>query len=269
MFKIKKFQRVSEEKLLEFLRLIYKKEKKIPRQEDFNNNPGYPGFDRYVHHFGSWNKALKKAGIDPRKRGGSQLYSDKELLKYLTRFFSKNEVVPTECDFKNNNKYPSHGIYVNRFGSWTNALRLVKLDVDSMVRKGTVKTTHQKGRLFELHVLTHFNEKIKDLSGENCNSPIDGVCPTGQLYDAKSVGLIRKQFWAFNLESFYRSIIEWFYLGAFDKNYNTLLHVWRIPGNFVDVDNIKIWIGKNRKYNEENMKDFEITYKFKGIKIFK
>lgn len=64
-------------------------------------------------------------------------------------------------------------------------------------------------------------------------------------------------------------MIEWFYLGAFDKYYKKLLYVWRIPGNFVDGDYISIGINSSYTFNVENMKEFEITDKFKDIDIFK
>lgn len=63
-------------------------------------------------------------------------YTDKELLDYLIQFYKKYGRPPTEEDFGGNNGYPVWATYRNRFESWTNALKLVKLDVESMVRRG-------------------------------------------------------------------------------------------------------------------------------------
>lgn len=63
-----------------------------------------------------------------------------------------------------------------------------------MVRKGILDTNKQKGRLFEMIVLDFSEESI---SGDNCKNPFDGICPKGQIYDAKSAGLRYGQYWQF------------------------------------------------------------------------
>src|SRR3972149_6251004 len=75
---------------------FFKENGRSPTWEDFSNNRKYPSFKTYQRHFGSWNKALKMAGLQ---------------INYFTE-------------------------YTDRFGSWQKALSLVELDVDSMVRKG-------------------------------------------------------------------------------------------------------------------------------------
>lgn len=117
-------------------------------------------------------------------------------------------------------------------------------------------------------MIKHFTEESVDVSGENRGSSFDGICPKGQTYDAKSAGL-KIYYWMFNLTNVYREKIKWFYLGAFDKDYKKLLHVWRIPGNFVDEDYLVIGVSSNYICNIENMKEYDITEKFKDINIFK
>lgn len=95
---------------------------------------------------------------------------------------------PTARDFANNPRYPGYGIYQKRFSSFEKAKKLVELDTESMIRKGVLDTNnYQKARLTEILVIEHFTNKgAIDLSGENCNSPIDGICPKGLEYDVKS-----------------------------------------------------------------------------------
>lgn len=264
-----KKQKYTDEQLLEFLLQFEKEHRMPPTVADFINDRKYPSPNVYATRFGSWNRALEKAGLNINTgKGGTLLYADDELLESIKLFYKENGRPPNEDDFKNNPKYPNFMTYHKRFGSWSQALKLVGLDVGSMVRKGVVETTQQKGRLFELYVLEHFIERPIDLSGDNCNSPLDGKCPEGQTYDAKSTALVYGH-WQFRLASLYRKDIEWFYLGAFSKDYKKLLHVWRIPGNFIDGDYIKIGICSNYRYNIENMEEFEITDKFKDIDISK
>lgn len=318
----------TNKKLLEYLRQFYEKKGRVPVKNDFDGNPRYPSSGTYVNRFGSWNNALIMAELfDNRVR---QLYTDKELLEYMRQFDKENGRIPVANDFNNNPKYPNCGTYVNRFGSWNNAIiraglkayhfiglekeellgalkqfyeengrapmwddfsnnpkypsitpyidqfggfeiakNLIGLGTDSMVRKGIIETNKQKARLAELYVLEHFVDKgAIDLSGKNFGSFADGISPKHEIYDVRSLALVGDN-WPFSLKKGYRNEIEWFYLLAFNKDWTKLLYVWRIPGNFVDGDTINIGFSKNREYNIENMKEFEITDKFKDIDIFK
>lgn len=257
---ITRFMNITNKELLEYLRLFNKKNGRSPIMEDFNNSKKYPCYNTYQRHFGSWNNALKMAELQTNTCTGS---TDDELLELLVQFSVENERAPTYEDFNNSKKYPSPCTYQNRFGSWQKALELVKLDVDSMVKKGIIETRQQKARLSEICILNHFNMKGSiDLSGNNCNSPFDGICPKGDTYDVKSSALLI-DYWNFNLGNTYLEDIEWLYLCAYDKYYKNLLYVWRVPGNFTDKDTLCIGTGNNREYNIRNMKEYDITEKFK------
>ena len=186
------------EYLLEFIRYSYYRKGRIPLMVDFNNNPKYPSFTAYQKVFGSWNNAIREAGLQPRQKGGGCSYSDEELLKTLAQFFEENGRFPVEEDFINNQKYPSHVTYCRRFGSWENALKILGLDLDSMVRYGIVENSNQKGRLGELFVLDSFDQiGAIDLSGKNrTRHSSDGKCPQGHDYDVKTSGL-KINYWRF------------------------------------------------------------------------
>lgn len=256
---------VNNEYLLGCLRQFYNENGRVPMAKDFNNNSKYPNYGTYQNHFGSWNNAIEMAGLWDNRI--TIRITNEELLEYLKQFYRENGRNPVADDFRNNPRYPSVSIYITRFGSWQKALKLVELDIDSMIIKGVVEK--QKGRIFELYILRHFKNISTDLSGENCQSPYDGICPKCQTYDAKSAALIDDRYWMFRLDNTCRDMIEWFYLGAFDKDYRKLIYVWRIPGNFVDKDHLYVGIGNSYEYNLENMKEYEITEKFKNIGMFK
>lgn len=256
----------TDNELLEYLRRFHKEIGRIPIVADFDNDPKYPSRGTYANRFGSWNNAIDTAGLWNNRI--KIKIADDELLKSLRQFYEDTGKVPAKRDFINNPKYPGHAIYQRRFGSWQKALKLVGLDIDSTVRKGILENTKQKGRLFEIYVLEHFTEDSIDIAGDNCTSPFDGICPKGQIYDAKSTSF-SYGYWTFKFKNAYRYEIEWFYLEAFDKDYKKLLHVWRISGDFIAGQSITIGINKNYKYNVKSMKKYEITEKFKDIDIFK
>lgn len=184
-------KRFSDKELLNFLQAFYKENGKVPIVKDFFNNSKYPSCAIYQKRFGSWNNAMKLAGLDSREKyARGNMYTDKELLNFLNIYYEENEKVPTRRDFLNNLAYPDYQNYVAHFGSWNNALKLVGLDLDTMVMRGVLETDHQKGRWVEIIVRDHFEKDSVDLSGNNRNNIIDGICPNGQTYDVKKCQIV-------------------------------------------------------------------------------
>jgi len=120
-----------------------------------------------------------------------------------------------------------------------------------------------------LHVIGHFIGESVDLSGENRKSPYDGICPTGKIYDAKSARLIGGK-WQINLKNIHKAKVQWWYLGLFDKNFEELLYVFRIPSEDFEEDIEKefmlIYMKGDHRYTIESMKKYDISEKFKGCK---
>lgn len=268
---VNNFTDTTDNELLEFIIRFEREKGRSPKTEDFNDNPKYPNFNTYVRRFGSWNKSLQMAKLEVNRFVG---LTNEELLEFIRIFEREEGRPPTADDFKNSPKYPNYGTYIRHFGGWQKALKLVGLDTSSMVRKGIIETNNQKARLAEIFVLDHFAEKVTDLSGENWKSFADGICPNNQIYDVKSSALLessgRDYHWYFTLTNLRsneirRDEIEWFYLLGFDEDYSDLRHSWRIPGDFTDGNFMRIGINSNFIYNVENMKEYEITEKFKGI----
>jgi Homing endonuclease associated repeat len=194
-------------------------------------------------------------------------YTDKELLNYLTDFYRKNGRVPTQKDFTNNPEYPSFQTYSNHFGSLHNALKLVGLDVDSMVKKGVLVTNNQKARLAEIKVINHFKQHPTDLAGENPRSPCDGICPNGKTYDVKGSKLYKGRYYNFNTKNKYREEIEIYYFLGFNEDFTELQHAWRVPGEMVDKGSFAI-AHICVQYNSrciESMKEYDITDRIKEI----
>jgi hypothetical protein len=78
-----------------------------------------------IEHFGSWNRAKRKAGLVPRR-----FATREELLALLKELGKELGRVPTARDIdEHRGKMPSKSLYWHTFGSLTNALREAGFDV--------------------------------------------------------------------------------------------------------------------------------------------
>ena len=268
-------KKYTDEDLLNELRRFEKEHRRSPTEADFGNNPGYPSYVTFQRRFGSWDNALKMAGLDINsyrhhevklnipEREPQKNYTDEELLNELIRFEKEYGRSPTEADFRNNPEYPSYVTFQRMFGSWIGALKLAGLDIDLMGHQGN----SYRGRQAEIMVLNHFKQHPIDLAGKNPNSTCDGICPNGKTYDVKSsrFDLYKKRyhFRTTNKDKDdYKDAIQWYYLLALNGD-DTIKYVWRIPGEMVEKDDFLVGMNPNYEFNIENMKEFDITDKFK------
>lgn len=260
----------SDEELLNYLEIFYEKNGILPVAKDFYNNSEYPTFVTYQKRFGSWNNALTLAGLDIREKcGRSDKYTDEELLLFLIIYFEENGKAPTKDNFVNNLAYPDYQNYMTHFGSWGDALKMVGLDTESLIKKGILKTTNQKGRLVEIIVRDNFEKEPIDLAGNNLNSPHDGICPNGQTYEVKSAKLLtigKWSGWPFGTHNKDKDddkeAIQWYYFAAFNEDYTELYHMWRVPGEMIGKTSFVIGM-YGGTFCIDNMQEYEITDKFK------
>lgn len=250
-------QQHTDEKLLEYLRKFHMDTGKVPTSRDFKNNHKYPSCNIYQNRFGSWNNAIELVNLDKlrTKRIVTPKYTDEELLNSLIQFYNETGRVPIENEFG----IPSCTTYQRRFGSWSNALKFVGLDVDTMVKKGILDTVDQKARKAEIMVRNHFKNNPIDLSGYNKLSPCDGICPNGKTYDVKGSSLLEYKgwlYWLFNISNKHKEKIEIYYFLAFSIDYTKLKYAWRVPGEMVKKD---FYISVSRA--ESDMKEYDITNK--------
>lgn len=78
----------------------------------------------YQNHFGTWNAALKRAGLGVNKERG---VSDEELLSDLQRLYDEKGYTPTGEDMDADGEY-SKSTLIKRFGSWMAALERAGVD---------------------------------------------------------------------------------------------------------------------------------------------
>ncbi len=77
---------------------------------------------------------------------GNKRTTDEELLNFLNNFYEENGKVPSRRDFLNNPDYPDYQNYTTHFGNWGNTLKMVGLDLDTIVGQRNLNTDAQKGR---------------------------------------------------------------------------------------------------------------------------
>lgn len=257
------------EYLLEFMKQFYRNEGRIPNARDFQNNPKYPSIDTYIKLFRKWNNAIKEAGLVPHHAGqqtGIYTYTDEELLEYQIKWYEEYGEPPTSRDFMYNLKYPNFSTY-DRLGGWQPSLKILGLDIDSLVRRGIIKTKQQKGRLGVILVVDYYKDIIgmKDITEKDYNSPYDVISSEG-TGDVKTSEFCTA-YWQFHFLNVDIYEIDWFYLLAFNENYRKLLYAWKVPIDKLHIEDAVIIIGLNIAYkcNVENMNKYEITDKIQPI----
>lgn len=100
--------------LLEQLQTFYREEGRLPKWNDFNKNPKYPGRQTYRRRFGSWNAALELAGLSQNSKG--KAYTKQELLDVGKAWIAKHGCTPEARDFSG--ELPSRNTITKHFGSW-------------------------------------------------------------------------------------------------------------------------------------------------------
>src|SRR3990167_9993652 len=119
----------TKEQIIEIIKHICKEKGRTLTADDLRNS--HMGLGIVLKYFGSLNNAIREAGLQTNRFN----LTDEELLEFLIKFYTENGRAPITADFKNNYKYPNYQVYIKRFGSWQKALKLVGLDIDSIVRK--------------------------------------------------------------------------------------------------------------------------------------
>jgi len=122
----------SKNELLKYLIDFSNKNKKTPTIEDFNNNSNFPAAITYFDRFGSWNNALKLAGLEINVRKD---YTKQELLEFLRNLRKELRRTPMMKDLTSRKNLPEATVFKDRFGSWNRALEAAGLEVIHYFRK--------------------------------------------------------------------------------------------------------------------------------------
>jgi len=119
-------KRYTNEQILEELAASAKRLGRSPTMREFSADKETTVHPQTViEHFGSWNRAKRKAGLVPRR-----FATREELLTLLEELGKELGRVPTARDIdEHRGQLPSKSLYWHTFGSLTNALREAGFDV--------------------------------------------------------------------------------------------------------------------------------------------
>jgi hypothetical protein len=115
----KTVKRKSREEMIQDLLKLHSELKRTPRATDLNGRKDMCGKNAYSLEFGSWNNALKEAGIPHNWRR----VTDEEIISVLVDFYKKNGRSPTTRD----KLEVGWSTIANRFGTWNKALEAAGL----------------------------------------------------------------------------------------------------------------------------------------------
>jgi Homing endonuclease associated repeat len=119
-------RRYSDEQIIDQLAQCARRLGRSPTMREFENDPETTVHPQTViQHFGSWNKAKRKAGLVPRR-----FATREDLVRLLRELGDRLGRTPTARDLdEHRTSMPSKSLYWHTFGSLTAALREAGFDV--------------------------------------------------------------------------------------------------------------------------------------------
>lgn len=118
-------RKYTDDELLVVLREFADSLGRAPTMEEIQTSESMPGPTVFKDHFGTWNDALREAGLDPVRRAQ---YTDEELLDTLRDLATILNKTPTMQEIQEREGLPSSSVYQNQFGSWNSAVREAGLE---------------------------------------------------------------------------------------------------------------------------------------------
>ena len=115
-------QKKTNEEIIVYLRKLVKRFGRIPSHIEYIKMPDkIVGFSTICIHFGSWNKALKAAGITSLRE--HHILSEQKMIESLQQLGKELGHTPTIAEYQNfSQKHGSITAFRKHFGSWNKAL---------------------------------------------------------------------------------------------------------------------------------------------------
>lgn len=112
----------SDQYLIQCLRDFSSEYGRSPTATEFDNSKKYPGHKNYDKRFGSWNKALEKAGLSNNAHFN---VSKKDIIREAINFYKENGRSPYYHELRY-----SIGLVSNYFGKWSELLKEANLPLN-------------------------------------------------------------------------------------------------------------------------------------------
>jgi hypothetical protein len=106
----------SEDDILGYI-LDFYEENGYAHSGEFNSDSQYPSVQTVYNLFGSWNNALKEAGLEVNR----ERLDRRDIIEELKRFKDEYGRIDSES-FDKDTSYPSVGVVQREFGSWNDGL---------------------------------------------------------------------------------------------------------------------------------------------------
>lgn len=110
-----------EEFLISELRRFVEENCRKPKQYEMNTKNGYPQYQIYKNHFGSWKEVLEYVDLDMYETCERKIKNF--LILELQRFYRENSRTPRASDMLVKDGYPSIKVYYKWFVLWNAALQ--------------------------------------------------------------------------------------------------------------------------------------------------
>lgn len=130
----------------------------------------------YIEVFGSWDAALKAAGLNPADIG-TKKYPDTVLLDELQRLAQDLGRPPTQQDMNEHGEY-SDTTYQQRFGSWNNALQEAMLGTNELSERELIRELQRLAKEVERM------PKVADMADHGKYAPVTYYRRFGSWLDA-------------------------------------------------------------------------------------
>ena len=125
-----KGKRITDEELLNELKRFEKEFGRVPTQKDFENREGYPNRKTFANHFGSFNNALRLAGITPnnlspkeKQKWLSNEETKKDMLLFLHKWYEDKGKCPTVAELDSGKYKYNRCNFEYVFGKYSNAIK--------------------------------------------------------------------------------------------------------------------------------------------------
>ncbi len=119
----------SDEELLESLREKARELGRKPTIKNCDLDNNMASSVTFIKHFGTWNNALKKAGLVPDDYGYRQSWDRQKMITSLQKKAKELDRTPTVADCRSDKNMPDPATYARHFGSWNNALKVAGLEI--------------------------------------------------------------------------------------------------------------------------------------------
>ena len=138
----------SDDFLLSELKRYYEEHNEVPTSLIFDSKDNnYPSSNVYMKRFGSWNNALKKAGLELNL---IKYYTKEEIVKEAVNFYKKYGRSPYYYELSY-----SSGLISNNWGNWTNFLKACNLPLN---KREVFLETKEKGIKFLQYLYRELNK---------------------------------------------------------------------------------------------------------------